>query len=81
MMRLPVPMEHLCRDTLTALAVFLSRCAGPADVRHLSFPPGERPEVHLRITGEFLQSEALTRTVKKLKLNKSFFHKMNTFFS
>lgn len=41
------PGEHLL-TTLTAL----SRCAGLADVRHLSFPPGKGPEIHFCITGE-----------------------------
>lgn len=44
-----------CHAELTPtdrICVFVSRCAGPADVRHLGFSSGERSEVHFRITGE-----------------------------
>lgn len=37
---------------LTSYCMFSFRCAGPADVRHLGFPSGERSEVHFCITGE-----------------------------
>lgn len=41
-----------CSHLLTSCCMILSRCAGPADVRHLGFPSGERSEVHLCVTGE-----------------------------
>lgn len=35
----------------TCNVVVVSRCSGPADVRHPRFPPREGPEVHLCFTG------------------------------